>query len=206
MHVLRELDGPGRGHAKRVDLYLVPFVRQPSHEVDEVTALAPRPGDPEQALRPNHEGLLVRCASELLSCELALAVAVERVRRIVLAVSTDLRAIEDVVGAHGHELRRDLGAVLSKGLDAGGVDRKRQLRVLLASRGIVECRAIHHRVGPLTSQQSLDCSSIRQVCELAGHGQDIVAAPHEHADDIRPELTGRAEDEDSHEPEPASSE
>ena len=161
MHVLRERDGPGRGHAERVDLDLVPFLRQTNHEIDEVTALAARPGKPEQALRPDDERLRMSGSSELLACELALAVAVERIRRILLTVSTHLRAIEDVVGAHGHELRRDLGAVLSKYLDAGGVDRKRQLRVLLASRGIVECGAVHHRVWPLPSQQSLDCGSIR---------------------------------------------
>ena len=115
MHVLRERDGPGRGHAERVDLQLVPFLRKPNHEIDEVTALAPRPGEPEQALRSNDECLLVRCSSELLPFELALAVPVERIRRILLAVTANLRAIEDVVGAHGHELRRDLGAVLEQG-------------------------------------------------------------------------------------------
>ena len=94
----------------------------------------------------------------------------------------------------------------SKDLDAGGVDRERQLRVLLASRGIVECGAVHHRVWPLPSQQSLDTGSIRQVCELAGHWQDILAAPDEHADDIGAELPGGPEDEDFHEPVPASSE
>ena len=96
--------------------------------------------------------------------------------------------------------------MLSKDLDGGGVDRERELRVLLASRGIVECGAVHHRVWPLPTQQSLDCGSIRQVCELAGHWQDILTAPHEHADNIRAELTRGPEDEDSHEPVPASSE
>ena len=107
---------------------------EPQHEIDEVTALAPRPGEPEQALRADDERLRMSGLGELLARELALAVAVERIGRIVLAVSTDLRTVEDVVGAHGHELRRDLGALLSKDLHAGGVDRKRQLRVLLASR------------------------------------------------------------------------
>ena len=83
---------------------------------------------------------------------------------------------------------------LSKDLDARGVNGKRQLRVLLTPSGIMECGAVHHRVWPFPGQQSLDRGSIRQIRELARHGKDIFAAPHEHPDNIRAELTGGPED------------
>ena len=121
----RRGDGPGRRHAE---------LRRPSARPAPPPASAsdrrsywPLPRGP---VSPNR--LCVRttnvcsCALErsLLPLELALAVPVERIRRILLACNRRLRAIEDVVGAHRHELRARSPRIAAARLSTPvGVDR-----------------------------------------------------------------------------------
>ncbi len=158
------------------------------HEIDEVEALS-------RSARRARTGSGVRttnvaaCAARASRSPASLLspYAVQRVRRVFLRVATDLRAVEDVVGAHGHELRSDRGAVPS--------ERSRRPSALTANASsgfvsqpatIVIGGAVHDRVRAL-AERAGRCTAAAsvEVRVRPGHRHDVLASVPKRPDDVR---------------------
>ena len=155
VHVVRERCCRVGAMRILVDLQLVPL--RASSSISS-TKLRPFPlgrAEAEEALCSNDEVFGVRRSSALARPSSLLAPYAFSGFGTSRSVTRRLAAVEDVVGAHRHELRaRCSDARSMPGLDAGGVDRSGQLRARLASCEIVERCTVHHRVRSLPSQRA----------------------------------------------------
>jgi hypothetical protein len=184
----------GRGHHLIVDHPHRAGLAETDHRLDEVAALAAGARHSVEPGGADDEVARTEGANQVLARQFRGAVDTDRVGQVFFPVRNAAAAVEDVVGAEMDQREIELLGQACQVVGAGGVDRERGGRLVLADVHLVVRARIHDGVGPQRGENPAGTFQITDVQLGVGETGDLEALQRRLQ--VRPELPLGANDHD----------